>query len=374
MMSSVPAPVPAPSDPSKSIRKRRRIIVVVASLLLLLVAGCRHISYYGQAARGQMQIFWRQKSIEKLLADSATPADIKRRLRVIGEARAFAEQELSLKAKGHYTRYADLERPYVVWNVYAAPRHSIEPKSWWYPIVGSQSYRGYFDVAGATNCAIELKEEGLDVYVGGVEAYSTLGWFRDPVLNTWIDRDDSRLAALVFHELTHQRLYIPGDTPFNEAFATAVERAGVRRWLEQKGDPSKRAAWDAMQQRRDDFAGLVRQTQASLKDAYSASDESAKVSGKAQVLGEFQQQLAALQTQWGNTNAYRSWQIHKVNNARLNTVSTYYDLVPSFLGLLKRHDHDFESFYQAVKELGNKPKKERRKLLAFHAQEAPASD
>jgi predicted aminopeptidase len=354
---------PASESPRRRFRRQRLVFVALATLALVAFAGCRQISYYGQAASGQMQIFWRQKSIEKLLADSDTPADLKRRLRVIGEARAFAEKELHLKSKGHYTRYADLERPNVVWNVYAAPRYSIEAKSWWYPIVGSQTYRGYFNGKGATNCAVGLKEDGFDVYVGGVEAYSTLGWFRDPVLNTWIDRDDPRLAALVFHELTHQRLYIAGDTPFNEAFATAVERAGVRLWLAKKGDAEQRAAWDSLQRRRDDFAGLVKGTRAELQDVYAPAGAAPKETGKNRVLKNFQQHLAELQTQWGSTNAYRSWQIYQVNNARLNTVSTYYDLVPGFSALLERHEGDFESFYQEVEALGKKPKGERRKLL-----------
>ncbi|MBG86522.1 MAG: aminopeptidase [Verrucomicrobiales bacterium] len=359
-MSSSPEPG---STPRRWKRVRRVILSVLIVLIVACASGCKHIAYYGQAARGQMQIFTRQKPINDLLVDPTIPDDLKRRLKVIEEARAFAQSRLKLKASGHYTSYADLERPYVVWNVFAAPRHSIEAESWWYPIVGSQTYRGYFSKKGATNCAVELREEGLDVFVGGVEAYSTLGWFRDPVLNTWIDRDDPRLAALVFHELTHQRLYIAGDTSFNEAFATAVERAGVRLWLEEKGDEEAIKAWDALQQQRDDFANLVKTTRAALKTAYAVDDVAEKESGKQQIIEEFRSKLTGLQSDWGNTNSYRSWITYPVNNARLNTVSTYYDLVPGFLALLEQHQGDFESFYEAVKKLSRKKKNERRTVL-----------
>lgn len=341
--------------------------------LVCLASGCREIAYYGQAAGGQLEIFRRQVPIRKVLREEQADAETRRRLALIGDLRCFAEERLSLEAGNHYTRYADLGRSHVVWNVYAAPAHSVEAHAWWYPIVGKQSYRGYFDLAGATNHAIRLKREGLDVYVGGVEAYSTLGWFRDPVLNTWIDRDDARLAALVFHELTHQRLYIAGDTAFNEAFATAVERAGVRLWLVENGSAAERKAWRQREARIDQFVQLVRQTRAALKAAYAAPDEAERAAGKVRVLAAFRERLRALQTEWGSPNAYRSWVEGTVNNARLNTVATYHDLVPGFLALLARHEQDFEAFYAAVRRLGRESKERRREVLNGLVAEKEAS-
>lgn len=195
----------------------------------LLETGCQTAGYVSQVIRGQHQIWKRQEPIDTLLASEETSPALKHQLALVLQLRRFAEHELKLPANGHYLRYADLQRRFVVWNVYAAPEFSLTPKSWWYPVVGSLDYRGYFSEEKARAHAAELRARGFDTYVGGVTAYSTLGWFRDPVLNTFIHEPEADLADLLFHELAHQRLFIPGDTEFNEAFATAVAEEGTRR-------------------------------------------------------------------------------------------------------------------------------------------------
>ncbi len=221
---------------SKPARRLRRWLAVPAFLLAVLATtGCQSLGYYGQAIKGQYEIVARQESIEKLLADPHTPAPLKAKLQLVESLRAFAAKDLKLPVDGHYQKYADVRRRFVVWNVEAAPEFSLEPKSWWYPIVGSLEYRGYFSERGATNYAARLRKKGYDVYVGGVQAYSTLGWFKDPVLNTFIFEPEPDLAEILFHELAHQQVFASGDTDFNEAFATTVGQEGARRWLRAQG-------------------------------------------------------------------------------------------------------------------------------------------
>src|SRR5262245_58234042 len=205
-------------------------------LCLPWLAGCGTVGYYAQAIRGQCQILHRQEPIARLLQDTNTPPRLRQRLELVLRLREFAERDLGLDANGHYRHYADLRRPFAVWNVYAAPEFSLKAKAWWYPVVGRLEYQGYFDEAKARRYASRLATDGYDVYVGGVPAYSTLGWFRDPVLNTFVFDDDVDLADTLLHELAHQRLFVAGDTDFNEAFATAVAEAGVQRWLRAADD------------------------------------------------------------------------------------------------------------------------------------------
>jgi predicted aminopeptidase len=215
-------------------RKLPRPGWLLSPLVLAIAAGacgCQTLGYYTQAVHGEYHILACQQTIEKVLADSRTPASLQDRLQLVQQLRGFAGKELKLPVDGHYRRYADLHREFVVWNVYAAPEFSLASRSWWYPFVGSLDYRGYFAEEKARHFAADIAKKGFDVYVEGVEAYSTLGWFKDPVLNTFINHSDARLAEIIFHELGHQRVFAHGDTDFNEAFATVVGQEGARRWL-----------------------------------------------------------------------------------------------------------------------------------------------
>ena len=177
----------------------------------------------------------KREPIGRVIDDPSTPPALRAKLQEVTEIRDFASRDLSLPDNGSYRSYADVGRPYVVWNVVAAPEFSLNPRRWCYPIVGCVAYRGYFHETKARSYAAKLRGEGLDVSVGGVAAYSTLGHFSDPILNTMMGWDDVELASIVFHELTHQLLYARNDSSFNEALATTVEEEGVRRWLLHQG-------------------------------------------------------------------------------------------------------------------------------------------
>ena len=223
-------------NPRTASRVRKWLLGLLLVLVVLGVSGCQTLSYYGQAIQGQYQIITHQQKIEKLLADPDTPAPLKAKLQLVQTLRTFAAKDLKLPVDGHYQKYVDVQRPYVVWNVEAAREFSLEAKSWWYPFVGSLDYRGYFSESGARKYAARLEKKGYEVCVEGVTAYSTLNWFRDPLLNTFIFEPEADLAETLFHELGHQRVFTHDDTDFNEAFATTVGQEGARRWLRAKGD------------------------------------------------------------------------------------------------------------------------------------------
>jgi predicted aminopeptidase len=283
----------------------------------------------------------------------------------VQEVRRFAKQRLELPADWSYQRYSDLGRRYVVWVVYAAPEFSVEGKTWFYPLVGSLEYRGYFSKKAADEEAGRLKAQGFEVFSGGVEAYSTLGWFHDPVLNTFLHRPDSDLAELIFHELTHVKLFIPGDTDFNEAFATANAAAAVRRWLKSKGDSRGLARYDRALNREREIVHLLLGVREKLKRLYaraSLSHEEMRRE-KAAIFAEMRREYASVRGRWG-VNARRDRSFSRPwNNARLNTVATYYDLVPGFERLLKANGGDLDAFYAAVKRLRRLSKEQRKAVL-----------
>ena len=205
--------------------------------MLLFLGGCSDLSYYGQGVGGHLSVMAKRQPIEEVVADPATERDLKQDLQVVMEARQLAKEVLHLPVADNFRTYVDIGRPYVVWNVVAAPAYSLAAYEWCYPVVGCLPYRGYFNKADAENFADSLRTNGLDVHLYGVSAYSTLGWFDDPVLNTIIKRDEIRLAGLIFHELSHQEVFVKGDTAFNEGFSVTVELEGVRRWLKHKESP-----------------------------------------------------------------------------------------------------------------------------------------
>ena len=349
--------------------------------LLPLLAGCSSVGYYAQAIHGQCQILHRKQPIEKLLADSKTPPELKERLNLVLRIRQFAETELKLPANGHYRHYADLGRRFAVWSVYAAPEFSLEAKAWWYPVVGRLEYQGYFDEGKARRFGAKLEREGFDVHVGGVEAYSTLGWFRDPVLNTFLFNDDTELADLLFHELAHQRLFVGGDTDFDEAFATTVADEGGERWLRARGDSAELARHREAVARRQQFLALVAGARASLKKLYAAIESapcdapdcdqvgcaSCACAGwkreKTLVFEQLRQDYTETKAHWGGNAEYDGWFNQPLNNALLNTVDTYYAFVPAFQRILAAQGGDLEKFYKEAAELGKLKKSERQRRL-----------
>jgi predicted aminopeptidase len=335
----------------------RTFRLTVIFVLAVLLAACESLQYYSQAVSGQLYILAHRKPITRLLQDPQTSPALKAKLASITRINTFAADKLHLPLASNYSTYVDLQRPYVVWNVFAAPEFSLQPLTWCYPIAGCVSYRGYFSEQGARDFAATLEQQGQDVFVGGVAAYSTLGWFSDPVLNTIINRADYELAGLIFHELAHQVVFIPGDTEFNESFATTVEHEGVQRWLDNLDvapQARKQLAADISTQamRQAQFVALVQATVADLNVLYAEPlTETQKRLAKQQRLSQLRQDYASLKNQWQGYTGYDAWFARDLNNAQLGTVVTYNKLVPAFTAMLHQANGDFPLFYQNVAQL-----------------------
>lgn len=349
-------------------RFRKWIFSSLLILVLAVVAGCQSIGYYKQAISGQMQMMSNQQPLHRLIDDSKTAPALKEKFRLVLALRKFAEEKLSLSPGGRYLSYVDLHRSNAVWNVYATPELSLKPKSWWFPIVGSVTYRGYFSESAARAYEKKIQGQGFDVYVVGIDAYSTLGWFNDPVLNTFIDDSERRLAALIFHELTHQRLFISGDTDFNEAFATAVAEEGLRRWLLEKNDLAALEKYTVELKRKKQFVDLVQETRRQLQTVYAkspgASENPAAREQKENILNQLRVDYAKLKQEWNGYSGYDDWFAGPLNNAQLNTVATYYDLVPVFHQIIEDEGGDLKRFFSEAKKFGQMSKEKRHRTLA----------
>ena len=333
-----------------------------------MVAGavsCSTVKFYTQAIGGQGEILRKSRPFEEVRADESVPDKVKGKLDVVNDIREFAESELGLSAKRQYDRYADLGREHVVWVVFATPELSLEARTWRYPLIGELEYRGYFKEKDATALADRLRSEGEDVYLGGVDAYSTLGVFRDPILNTFVGRHDAYLAELLFHELTHQRIYLKGDTDFNEALATAVGEEGARRWLKARGSLRDLAAYESETKLVREFIGLAMATREKLDAVYGnpgLSDET-KREAKERVLKAFEKEAMIMNRRQGGSLKIEKWFEKPVNNARLNSLDTYYQLVPAFETWIAECDGDLERFFERVKAMRKLDRDERRERL-----------
>jgi predicted aminopeptidase len=331
---------------------------------LVLLSGCGENGYLLQSVKGHLQLMSRAQPIDEILAGNDEPPSVRNQLETVVRLREFAVDTLHLPDNGSYREYADLKRPYVVWNLTAAPEFSLEPSQWCFPVVGCVTYRGYFDQESAHNMAEKLAAKGFDVDVYGVEAYSTLNWFDDPVLNTFLMNDEIHLAALLFHEMAHQVVYVPDATAFNESFAKTVEREGLRRWfLGQKSH----SLWQECQQRERqsaDFQAFLGTLRRELQKVYLSSlPEEEKRLAKQRVIAHGHERYARLKEEWGGFAGYDSWMAKGINNARLASLDVYYELVPAFEKLLHNHDYDLTAFYAEVKRIGALPAAIRRSEL-----------
>ena len=348
----------------------RRLLLLAAFAPLL--GGCGTLRFYSQAVRGEMQVLHRATPIEQELRSDAIPVPLKAKLRAVLQIRSFASRELALPDNDSYKRYSDLGRPYVVWNVFAAPEFSIKPVTSCFLFAGCVGYRGYFNAADAEAEGAALRQRGYDVFVGGVPAYSTLGWFDDPVLSTFIRYPESELARLIFHELAHQLLYVQDDTRFNESFAVTVEQVGVQRWLAQNGNERERATYTRMEAMRRDFVALILKYQGILGQYYRQDIPAEQMRlGKARRFAEMDAEYRQLKASWGGFAGYDRWFAGKPNNATLASVALYTELVPAFRALLAREGGNLPRFYAAVKDLAKLPKDERDAKLAAILQSSP---
>ncbi len=322
---------------------------LLSAAALALLAGCQSLSYYTQAIGGHMQVMSKARPLSEWLADPATAPELRQRLETARRIREFASRELGLPDNKSYLAYADIDRPYVVWNVFAAPQFSVQPKQECFPFTGCVSYRGFYSEDDARKQAAKLREAGYDVYVGGVPAYSTLGWFDDPLLSTFIRYPDAQLARLIFHELAHQVVYKKGDTTFNESFAVTVEEEGVRRWLEHEKRAGELEAFRAAQARKREAAVGVAQTRERLAGGY-AMDLAPEL------------KLELKRADWQRLRSLYPTLPAEPNNAFLASVALYTGLVPAFERLLARAG-SLERFYAEAKKLAKSGKREIDDLL-----------
>ena len=340
----------------------------LAALALCLGSGCSDLGYYRQSLQGHLDMLSRAKPVEEWIAQADTPAALKQRLALAQRLREFSVQVLKLPDNASYRAYADLQRTAAVWNVVAAPALSLQLKTWCYPVTGCVGYRGYFDKAQAEALAEQLRGEGWDVSVYAVPAYSTLGWSNwlggDPLLNTFVGGSEGELARLIFHELAHQQLYIADDTVFNESFAVAVERIGVRLWLQQHGSDAARAQYLELRQRREDFRGLTMRWRERLQRLYASEQPDAqKRAAKDRMLDALRAEYAQVKQQrWGGFAVYDAW-FAKANNASLGVLAAYNEAVADFERLFEQQGRDFTRFYAEAARIGALPKHERHATL-----------
>ncbi len=306
----------------------------------------------------------KRESLVDLLADESTDAQLKSTLVFVQKVRDFASAELGLPENNSYRSYADLGRPYVTWNVVATPPFSLQPERWCFPVAGCVSYRGFFEPQRADKFAGPLRDAGKDVYVYGVGAYSTLGWFDDPVLNTMLTRGRLQLAALIFHELAHQKLYVKNDSGFNESFATAVQQLGIERWLSRHGNAQELTLYRRRQYHRQLFLGLVQSASDELELLYESDlPDDRKKHRKEKVFLSLQQTYRELARQDPGFKGYARWFSEDLNNAKLAGIATYYHGVPFFRRLFVQQGGDFAGFYREVDVLAKLPAAERAALF-----------
>lgn len=321
---------------------------------LLLPGGC----YYAHVARGQASLLVHRQAIDRVLADPATDPTVAKRLKLALQARQFASDSLALPRNGSYTRYVDLHRPYVVWNVFATPAYSIKPINHCFPIAGCVAYRGYFSKAKAAREADRLRALGNDVSVAGVPAYSTLGWFDDPVLSSMLRWDDDELAGEVFHELAHQRVYVAGDTAFNESYATFVQRQGLDAWRQARGLGPVDPRGDRMEA---SFTQLAIDFRQSLADIYARSgDKATLASAKRAAFAGFRERYAQWRdADFGGDKRYDAWMAGDLNNASLLPFGLYEKWMPAFTTLFAEVHGNWAAFHARVAALAREPKQAR---------------
>jgi predicted aminopeptidase len=358
----------------------RLCIVVAVTAIAASLSACGNISYYAQQARGHVAMLQAARPVTELISDASTEPALKAKLETTQRIRAYASDTLGLPRNASYTRYADLKRPNVLWNVVATPELSLEAKQWCFIVAGCITYRGYYDKAAAETEVAALQAQGFDVALQGVPAYSTLGklswlgaWSADPLLNTFITYPEGELARLIFHELSHQVVYVQDDSTFNESFATAVEQLGVTRYLDEAASANARSEYAAFGARREDFRALLLATHNELKRIYeSAQSDDSKRREKATIFTQLKAKYEALKQSgkphWRNTDGtaylgYDRYFAQALNNAHVAGIATYNAQTANFERLFEQEGRSFEKFFVRVKALAALPAVERKKLL-----------
>jgi predicted aminopeptidase len=335
--------------------------LVILAALLPVLQGCIGISYYAQSLNGHLEIVSARQPVDRLIADPAQPEPLRMRLALASDIRRFATDRLALPDNDSYRSYVDTRRDYVTWAVFAAPEFALGARTWCFPVYGCVPYKGYFSEKAADKFAAQQQRQGLDVHVSGIPAYSTLGRLSDPLLNTMFRYDETYLAGVIFHELAHQRVYVAGDTGFNEAFATAVEVTGVEKWLTARSDRAALRRYRAERKRKADFLALLAGARDDLRAIYaSGGGEAQKRAAKAAAIDRLRARYRRLRDgRWGGYRGYDKWFESPINNAKLAATGFYNDLVPAFERLFEICSGDYERFYAAVRRIGklDRPKR-----------------
>ncbi len=340
--------------------------ILFSLFVLTLLTGCTDLGYYWHTAKGHLEVMGKRVDIADMLEDPVVDSSLKQRLQLVLEIRQFSIDTLSLPDSGSYTRYAQLDRPYILRNLFAAPEFSIRLRSWCYPLIGCASYRGYYDEAMLADYIAGLKQQNFDIHVSSVPAYSTLGWFDDPVLSSFIDWPDYRLAGLLFHELTHQRVYVDNDTEFNESLATVVQQVGTELWLKSRNGGAELEKFYRGIEYRDEVLGLIERTRTELALLYQRDfSEAIKREQKQAVFKTARVTHAVIANKFKFQGGFTRWFARDLNNAKLASVSTYNSWVPAFLAMLKALNYDFKRFFLTVEAMGKLSRQYRESCLTL---------
>lgn len=344
---------------------KRVFRLLAAAIMASGVTGCTSISYYAQSLEGHVGIMAARKNVAKLIHDPSTPEALRTKLTSASAIRRFATEDLALPDNSSYRSYVDLGRNDVTLAVFAAPQFSLAPVTWCFPVFGCVPYKGYFSRKDALENAAELQRQGLDVYVTGITAYSTLGWFSDPLLSTMLRQNDTYLASLVFHELAHQKVYVNGDSAFNEAFAVAVETTGTRKWLRATGNRAGLRSYEVDRKRKADFLGLISKTRDELSQVYGSPRSPERMAAaKAATIDRLRIRYRQMRgKRWAGYRGYDAWFDSPINNAKLAATAVYSEEVPAFLRLLDLCSGDYPRFYASVRRIGTLPAPSRAEAL-----------
>ncbi|MBZ9817136.1 aminopeptidase [Mesorhizobium sp. CA7] len=344
---------------------KRVFRLLAAGILASGVTGCTSISYYAQSLEGHVEIMAARKNVGRLIRDPSTPQALRAKLTSASAIRRFATEELALPDNNSYRSYVDVGRNNVTLAVFAAPQFSLAPITWCFPVFGCVPYKGYFSRKDALESAAELQRQGLDVYVSGVTAYSTLGWFSDPLLSTMLRQDDTYLASLIFHELAHQKVYVNGDSAFNEAFAVSVETTGTRKWLRATGNRAGLRSYEIDRKRKADFLGLISKTRDELRQVYgSPRSPQQMAAAKAAAIDRLRMRYRQMRDRrWAGYRGYDAWFDSPINNAKLAATAVYGEQVPAFLRLFDLCSGDYPRFYASVRRIGKLPAPSRAEAL-----------
>ena len=336
-----------------------------ALILTSALAGCTSVSYYAQSIEGHVELMAARRNVGKLISDPATPEALRAKLTKASAIRRFATDELALPDNSSYRSYVDVGRDNVTYAVFAAPQFSLAPVTWCFPVFGCVPYRGYFSPKSAVESAADLRKQGFDVYISGITAYSTLGWFSDPLLNTMLRQDDAYIASLIFHELAHQKIYVNNDSAFNEAFAVSVETSGTRKWLRATGNSAGLRRYETNRGRSADFLGLIAKTRDELRQVYGSPRSPDKMAAaKAAAIERLRARYRRMRdTRWGGYRGYDAWFDSPINNAKLAATAVYGEQVPAFLRLYDLCGGGYPRFYAAVRRIGNLPAASRAQAL-----------